>query len=89
MEAANRYYTFSRVPSFWQWMAEKCVEGVVTSASMVKAEIEWPTELVEWIADREAQGFFVDVSSPESGASSNVSLCGLSPRDLSPNTRQN
>ena len=64
IEAANVYYTFKRVPGFWQWMAEQCTNGTIRSASMVKDEIEFPTELVEWVAEREAEYFFIDVSSP-------------------------
>jgi hypothetical protein len=65
IEAANVYYTFRRVPGFWNWMAEQCSKGTIRSASMVKDEIEFPAELVEWVDEREVEGFFVDVSSPE------------------------
>jgi len=65
IEAANVYYTFKRVPGFWNWLADQCSKGVIRSASMVKDEIEFPAELVEWVVEREAEGFFVDVSSPE------------------------
>jgi len=65
IEAANVYYTFRRVPGFWDWMAEQCSKGTVRSASMVKDEIESPVELVGWVEERESEGFFIDVSSPE------------------------
>ena len=65
IEAANVYYAFKRVPGFWQWMAEQCSDGVIRSASMVKDEIEYPIELVDWVDEREVDGFFIDVSSQE------------------------
>lgn len=65
IEAANVYYTFKRVPGFWDWLAEQITGGVVGSASLVKDEIEFPKELVEWVEEQEAKGFFIDVSSPE------------------------
>lgn len=65
IEAANVYYTFKRVPGFWEWLSVQITDGKVGSASLVKDEIEYPEELVEWVAEQEAKGFFVDVSSPE------------------------
>lgn len=65
IEAANVYYTFKRVPGFWDWLAQQCTNGTIKSVSLVKDEIEFPTELVEWVEEREADGFFIDVSSPE------------------------
>lgn len=65
IEAANRYYKFERVPGFWEWLSQQVTNGVIGSASLVKDEIEWPTELVEWVEAQEANGLFIDVSSPE------------------------
>ncbi len=64
LEAANRYYSFNLVPGFWNWLAEQSYAGTVRSASMVKDEIDYPLELVAWVKERVAEGFFVDVSEP-------------------------
>lgn len=64
MEAARTYYAFQRVPGFWQWMAERITDGTIRTASLVGEEIEFPQELVEWVAEQGANGFFIDVSDP-------------------------
>ncbi len=65
IEAANVYYTFKRVPGFWSWVAEQSANGTIKSVSLVKDEIEFPSELVEWVEEIEVNGFFIDVSTPE------------------------
>lgn len=65
IEAANVYYTFKRVPGFWEWLSEQITECKVCTASLVKDEVEYPLELVEWVVEQEAKGFFIDVSYPE------------------------
>jgi hypothetical protein len=62
IEAATRYYPMDRVPGFWAWLEEEAAEGRLRSISMVQEEVEFPDEVVEWMADREAEAFFLDIS---------------------------
>ena len=65
IEAANSYYSFDSVPGFWAWLTEECLNESIQSASMVSEEVESPPELVEWLEERETEGFLIDVSDPE------------------------
>lgn len=65
IEAANAYYSFESVPGFWEWLTEQGVNESIRSASMVGEEVEYPPQLVEWLEERETEGFLIDVSEPE------------------------
>jgi len=64
IEAANKYYTFDRVPGFWDWMMLQCTTGVVQSVSPVVEEISFPPELVDWVRELERTNSFIDISEP-------------------------
>lgn len=49
IEAANVYYTFERVPGFWVWFEKALRDGRVTTLDFVLEEIEYPSELAEWV----------------------------------------
>jgi hypothetical protein len=61
IEAAN-VYSFEVVPGFWAWLTEQCERRTIRSASLVKDEVDFPPELVEWIKLRDDEGFLIDVS---------------------------
>lgn len=62
LEAANTYYSFDRVPGFWEWLASATRAGQVRSVSLVADEIVYPDELVEWVDELADDGLFLDVS---------------------------
>lgn len=62
LEAATVYYRMDRVPGFWSWLEEEASDGRLRSVSMVQEEVEFPDEVVEWLAEREEEGFFIDIS---------------------------
>lgn len=64
IQAANTYYTFRSVRGFWDWMSARIEDGTVRTASLVADEIDFPPELVEWVAEQASKGFYVDVSDP-------------------------
>jgi hypothetical protein len=65
IEAANRYYGFEMVPGFWTWLEEGAGAGTLHSITMVPEEVDYPAELVDWLAAREPSGFFLDISDPD------------------------
>ena|SRR5450759_3950256 len=62
LQAANTYYHFRHVAGFWEWLSIKVQEGTVRTASLVADEIDFPQELVDWVEEQAAAGFYVDVS---------------------------
>lgn len=65
LEAANNYYAFERVPAFWEWLERQFVEGAVRTLTMVKDEVDFPQEVVSWVAERERDGHLIDESEPD------------------------
>jgi hypothetical protein len=65
LEAANTYYTFDRVPGYWEWLASSIRSGRVRSVSLVADEIVFPDELVDWVDELAKDGLFLDVSDSE------------------------
>jgi hypothetical protein len=65
LEAANNYYAFGRVPAFWEWLERQFVAGVVRTLTMVKDEVDFPPEVVSWVAERERDDHLVDESDPK------------------------
>jgi len=64
MTAANSYYSFDTVPSFWDWLADVCDNGPVATVTEVRDEVEYPIALVDWVDERDEDTFFIDVSDP-------------------------
>ena len=62
LEAANAYYSFTLGTGFWEWLASQIRRGMVLTVGMVRAEIDAPQELVDWITERVDDGFLIDVS---------------------------
>ena len=64
LEAANNYYAFDRVPAFWEWLERQFIDGVVRTLTMVKDEVDFPPDVVSWVAERERDGHLIDESDP-------------------------
>lgn len=58
IEAANRYYAFDLVPTFWTELISKNSTGSIGSIDRIRAEIEnGNNALATWVVQQFAQGF--------------------------------
>lgn len=64
LEAARRYYPMARVPAFWDWLEQQFADEMVATMSMVKDEVDFPQEVVDWLRQRESDQQLVDESDP-------------------------
>jgi len=65
IQAATSYYAFERVPGFWTWLQRAVESERVKTIHFVLDEIEYPSELVQWVNDLGVDVLTVDVSDPE------------------------